>query len=221
MELTSGEKKVLSGISFNADRIAVGELDENETEILKEMRSVGDYLKEKYPSYNLEITGCEPKSGTVRDYDEWYFESPSSDDNALTGIALFYDKDTSFEIRDNFYGEIIKASMAEQIEKALAPSASIIDIKISFFEYLGKEYGEDISSRDVLCGKIKAGNNIKLFVDASGIDPDDLDSKVSEIKKLLSKASVVGDIYVIFLMSSDADPLRDRVYSDDFTLGGF
>ena len=70
----------------------------------------------------------------------------------------------------------------------------------------------------VLKGEIPAGNDIKIFVDGSGIDESAYDKTISEIEKSLKKAGVKGEIYVVLLKSADGDVIRDRLYSDSFAL---
>ena len=142
MELTHEEESILSGISFNGEQIKNGELDENDKALLIEMRTVGAYLKEKYPSYVFVITGCELKAGTAKDYNEWYYRAEGIErDSAF--IATSQEVDGKLVVKDDFYGEVVRKAIQEEIEDDLTQiGLPVIQINIGFWEYLGKEYGE-------------------------------------------------------------------------------
>ena len=218
-ELTNEEKKVLSGITFHTEEIEKGELCEADLALLQEMRDVADYLHEKYPSYSFEITGCEPKSGTIRDYDEWYYKAEGIDRESAF-IATAHEVDDRLEIKDDFYGEIIREKMITEIEKILkASKIPVIKTDISFWEYFGKEYGEGISEKDVLTGKIPAGNDIKIFVDGSGLINKDYKAVASDVEKCLKKEKICGEVYIVIIKNAQGDFLKDRLFSDSVVLG--
>ena len=216
MELTSSEKKVLSGISFNSESILNGELDEKETSTLYEMRAVDHYLHRKYPSYEFEITGCAPKDGTARDYNEWFFKAAPE---GPTFTARSKELPEGFEIIDNFYGEVIKDRIDSAITLALLSDGfPIVSVNTSFWEFFGMEHGQDIPAKDVLTGKIHAGNDIKIFLDGSALKEPDPDLAIAALEKSLKKNSITGEVYVVILKSAEADPAKDRVCSDSFCL---
>lgn len=218
MELTHEEESILSGISFNGEQIKNGELDENDKALLTEMRAVGAYLKEKYPSYVFVITGCELKAGTANDYNEWYYRAEGIErDSAF--IATSRELDGKLEIKDDFYGEVVRKAIQEEIEDDLTQiGLPVIQINIGFWEYLGKEYGEKISAGEVLQGIIPAGNDIKIFLDGSKLSGAPYEEVVVKIKELMIRKKVVGDIYIVVLKDADSDFARDRLYSKSVTL---
>ncbi len=218
MELTSNEKDVLAGLSFNAEEIKKGELNEADMAMLLEMRAVYSYLEEKYPSYKFEISSCDPKSGTVKEYDEWYFRAEKID-RASAFIALVTEDGESFDIKDDFYGEIVRGSIQDFLgEKLGSNDIPVIQINAGFWEYLGKEYGEKILAEDVLKGKIPAGNDIKIFLDGSGMDASSYGDVVKKITEILKKEDVLGEIYIVVLKDKDSDFAKDRLYSKSITL---
>ena len=167
MELTASEKKVLNGISFNTEEIENGNLRESDVALLNEMRAVEKYLIEKYPSFSFQITGCEPKSGTARNYSEWYFKS-SEIERESAFIAMSEEQDNTFIIRDAFFGQLIGEPIKNYLVQLLTNAGlPVIDIEVSFWEYLGKEYGENISTELVVTGEIDAGNDFKIYLDDS------------------------------------------------------
>ena len=218
MELTHEEESILSGISFNGEQIKNGELDENDKALLTEMRAVGAYLKEKYPSYVFVITGCELKAGTAKDYNEWYYRAEGIErDSAF--IATSREMDGKLEIKDDFYGEVVRKDIQETIEGDLKQiGLSVVQVNIGFWEYLGKEYGEKISAGEVLQGIIPAGNDIKIFLDGSKLSGAPYEEVVVKIKELMIRKKVVGDIYIVVLKDADSDFARDRLYSKSVTL---
>lgn len=218
MELTHEEESILSGISFNGEQIKNGELDENDKALLTEMRAVGAYLKKKYPSYEFVITGCELKAGTAKDYNEWYYRAEGIErDSAF--IATSREMDGKLEIKDDFYGEVVRKAIQEEIEDDLTQiGLPVIQINIGFWEYLGKEYGEKISAGEVLQGIIPAGNDIKIFLDGSKLSGTPYEEVVVKIKELMIRKKVVGDIYIVVLKDADSDFARDRLYSKSVTL---
>ncbi|MBQ3797939.1 MAG: hypothetical protein II842_16960 [Butyrivibrio sp.] len=218
MELTGEEKNVLSAISFNSEGILNGDLEDGDKAMLTELRAVGDYLKDKYPGHRFEITGCEPKEGTARAYNEWYYRAEGITRDAAF-IARAEEKDGKPEIKDDFYGEIIREEAAEEVKRLINGCGyKVALVSIDFCEYLGKEFAGKIGALKVLKGEIPAGNDIKIFVDGSGIDESAYDKTISEIEKSLKKAGVKGEIYVVLLKSADGDVIRDRLYSDSFAL---
>ncbi len=107
MELTNSEIKILSALSFNAEDIQNGTLTDKEEALLSEMRAVSEQLSVKYPSYSFEITGCEPKEGTARDYNEWFYR-PAGSENESAYIARVLETDKGLLITDDFYGIVVK-----------------------------------------------------------------------------------------------------------------
>ena len=139
MELTHEEESVLSGISFNAEQIKNGVLDDNDMALLKEMRAVAAYLNAKYPGYKFEITGCELKNGTVKTYNEWYFKAEGIErDSAF--IALFEAVDGTTKIRDDFYGEIVRKEIQDTLVGILTESGLPVGSHASFQLLLRSQY---------------------------------------------------------------------------------
>lgn len=218
MELTREEKNVLSGITFHTEEIEKGELCEADMELLKEMRAVAGYFKEKYPSYTFEITGCEPKSGTVRKHNEWYYKVEGID-RASAFIATAEEKDGKYQIKDDFFGEIIKDEMAQEIKKILTKGGfPILQVTVGFWESLGSQHGEDISATDVLKGIIRAGNDIKIFLDGSKLGGKKYEDVTGEIEKALLSEKIKGDVYIVVVKDSAGDISKDRLYSDTLYL---
>ncbi|WP_034444980.1 hypothetical protein [Butyrivibrio sp. AE2032] len=218
MELTKEEKNVLSGITFHTEEIEKGELCEADMELLKEMRAVAGYFKEKYPSYTFEITGCEPKSGTVREHNEWYYKVAGLD-RASAFIATAEEKDGKFEIRDDFFGEIIKDEMADEIKKILTKNSfPVVKVTVGFWESLGSQHGEDISASDVLKGVIRAGNDIKIFLDGSKLDCKKYEDVSASVEKALLTEKIKGDVYIVVVKDSEGDLTKDRLFSDTLYL---
>jgi hypothetical protein len=218
MELTGEEKKVLSAISFNSEGIQNGDLEDGDKAMLGQLRAVGEYLKEKYPEHKFEITGCEPKEGTARAYNEWYYKAEDIDRDAAF-IARAEEKDGSLEIKDDFYGELISKDAEAEVKKHITGCGfTVAQISIHFCEYLGKEYTGKITATEALKGKIPAGNDIKIFLDGSKISESAYDDTISAIEKCLKKAEIKGEIYIVLLKSADGDVIRDRLYSDSFAL---
>ena len=218
MELTHEEESVFSGISFNAEQIKNGVLDDNDMALLKEMRAVAAYLNAKYPAYKFEITGCELKNGTVKTYNEWYFKAEGIErDSAF--IALFEAVDGTIKIRDDFYGEIVRKEIQDTLVGILTESGlPVIRADIGFWEYLGEEFGEGILAKDLLQGKIPAGNDIKIFLDGSRLPDAVYSATAGKIAQILKKEKVTGDIYIVVLKGADSDFAKDRLYSKSMTL---
>ncbi len=218
MEITEAEKSVLSGISFNAEEIAKGELSDADMAMLMEMRAVADYLKEKYQAYEFEVTGCEPKSGTIKTYNEWYYRANEVDRESAF-IARAEDKDGKLLITDDFYSEIIRKPVQDELLRILTENRlPVVHINADFWEYFGKEYGEDIQADKVLKGIIPAGNDIKIFLDVTKLPTVPYESTVSKIEGILKKEGIVGDIYIVILKSAEGDLAKDRLYSESITI---
>lgn len=214
MEITAAEKNILSGITFHTEEIENGQLCDEDKEILTEMRAVAGYFAEKYPSYNFEITGCEPKAGTVRTYNEWYYKVEGIDRESAF-IATAEKKDNGdYDIKDDFFGELIKDSMAKEVKRILVRGRfPVIQVNVGFWETLGGDFGEKLSPKDVLSGKINAGNDIKVFLDGSKLNTAKCDGVAKEIENCLLKEGVKGDVYVVVLKAADSDFTKDRLYS--------
>lgn len=218
MELTNSEIKILSALSFNAEDIQNGTLTDKEEALLTEMRAVSEQLSAKYPSYSFEITGCEPKEGTARDYNEWFYR-PAGSENESAYIARVLETDKGLLITDDFYGVVVKEAIIEELGKILSGADfPLLQANIGFWEFFGKEYGEGLSPIDLLTGKINAGNDIKLFLDGSALKQSSFEDAVSELEACLKKNQVIGDVYVVILKDAQGDVAKDRVYSDSFLL---
>lgn len=218
MELTEAEIKVLSGISFNAEEIKSGNLSDEESAMLLEMRAVADYLKEKYPTHEFEITGCEPKSGTVKPYNEWYYRAKEIDKESAF-LARAEDKNGKLLITDDFYSELIRKPVQDELVRILTENhLPVVFVNADFWEYFGKEYGEGMLATEVLKGNIPAGNDIKIFLDGSKLPTVPYESTISKIEGILKNEKIVGDVYIVVLKSADGDLAKDRIYSDSITL---
>ena len=88
----------------------------------------------------------------------------------------------------------------------------------SFWEMMGREYGETIPVMKVLNGAIDAGNDVKVFIDGSEIKESDYEKTVSDVEEILTRKNVIGDVYVVILKDANADFAKDRLYSDGFTI---
>ncbi|WP_026518579.1 hypothetical protein [Butyrivibrio sp. MC2021] len=218
MELTSSEIRILSALSFNSEEIQNGNLTDKELSLLNEMRAVEKQLSFKYPSYTFEVTGCEPMEGTARDYNEWFYR-PAGSENESAYIARTRMADNVLLITDDFYAVVIRDAILSELGKIVTGAGfPLIQSNIGFWEFFGKEYGENLPPMDVLTGKINAGNDIKLFLDGSNLKQSSYETAVKELEGSLKKSSVTGDIYVIILKNAQGDPAKDRVYSDSFSL---
>ena len=197
-------------------------MDLTNEEKREQMQAVTDYLHQKYPDFKFEITGCEPMEGTARDYDEWFYVTLNDDgeaENQSAFIARARTVDDIYEITDDFYGELIRDSVVKKVRKAATEAGfPVVDIKVSFWEHFGSEDGTDISSMDVLTGRINAGNDIKIFLDGSSLTQSSHEEAVSALESCFKQKGFVGDFYVVILKSSDSDPAKDRLYSDSFSL---
>ena len=197
-------------------------MDLTNEEKREQMQAVTDYLHQKYPDFKFEITGCEPMEGTARDYDEWFYVTLNDDgeaENQSAFIARARTVDDIYEITDDFYGELIRDSVVKNVLKSATDAGfPVIDVKVSFWEHFGSEDGTDISSMDVLTGRINAGNDIKIFLDGSSLTQSSHEEAVSALESCFKQKGFVGDFYVVILKSSDSDPAKDRLYSDSFTL---
>lgn len=216
--LSESEKKILSGITFHTEEIENGNLCDSDMELLNEMRGLEEYLPEKYPSYTFEITGCEPKEGTIRPYNEWYYKSNQIDrDSAF--IAIVENNQSQLEIKDDFYGEVIRTPIKEDILKLLTESGyPIIDVVVSFWKYLGKDYGENLIPKQVLSGEVQADNDFKIFLDGSKLTTKDYKAVASNITELFKQESISGEIYLVVLKNATVDPARGRLFSQSISL---
>lgn len=218
IELTNEEKKVLSAISFHSEEIESGKLCDTDIKLLEEMREVKKYLEEKYPTYSFEITGCDPKTGTIRDYNEWYYKALEIErDSAF--IATSKETEHKYEIKDDFYGEIIKKDATKQLEEVLSHyDIPLIKIEVSFWEYLGSEYKDGISPKEVLSGEISVGNDIKIFLDDSGLVDKNYNTVVRKVENALKNEGICGEVYIVVVKDFEGDPVKDRLFSDSFSL---
>jgi hypothetical protein len=218
LTLSESEKKILSGITFHTEEIESGNLCDSDMELLTEMRGLAEYLPEKYPSYTFEITGCEPKEGTTRAYNEWYYKSKQIDrDSAF--IATVENTDDALEIKDDFYGEVIRTPIKRNIVRLLVDAGyPVIDVVISFWKYLGKDYGENLVPTQVLSGEVQADNEFKIFLDASKLATKDYQAVASEVAELFKQEEITGEIYLVILKNSKVDPARGRLFSQSISL---
>lgn len=218
IELTNDEKRILAAISFCSEEIESGNLCDADIKLLEEMREVKKYLGEKYPSYTFEITGCDPKAGTIRDYNEWYYKALEVERDSAY-IATSKEIGDRYEIKDDFYGEIIKNEALKQLEEILSKQEiPIIKTEISFWEYLGNEYKEDISATEVLKGKIVAGNDIKIFLDDTRLGDKNYNATVKKVENSLKNEGICGEVYIVVIKDFKGDPVKDRLFSDSFSL---
>lgn len=218
LTLSESEKKILSGITFHTEEIESGNLCDSDMELLTEMRGLAEYLPEKYPSYTFEITGCEPKEGTTRAYNEWYYKSKQIDrDSAF--IATVENTDDALEIKDDFYGEVIRTPIKRNIVRLLVDAGyPVIDVVISFWKYLGKDYGENLIPTQVLSGEVQADNEFKIFLDASKLATKDYQAVASEVADLFKQEEITGEIYLVILKNSKVDSARARLFSQSISL---
>ena len=153
--------------------------------------AIFEKMHEKYPSYNVEILRCEPKSLLGPAYDIYYVTDDLLD---TVGRAVYLyptDIENEYEIVDNFIGKIMETKYAETLFLKLEQIFSacyLVETEIS--DVYGDEYTENITVDDVMDGKYPMWNRTKIYLRQSDISLED-------VKDYLMKTVYCGSYQLI------------------------
>jgi len=217
-EMTEHEKIILKRVSFNKDAVEQGKLEDWQKEILDQMRAGEAYLREKYPSKNLVIISCE-KTTDTRDYTVFYIQEEGNSEQ-FSELHVYPQGDKSeFPMLDNYYGVMI-AEPAEQMIKDMINKAGLpcIRVKASFWEFLVRDFGEDMSVEDTLRGKIFADNQFQVYLEEEKLDHGSYIDNVAEVKSIMEDNGIVGYFTVIIGTSDSAESIYRESFSLDTNL---
>ena len=206
--LTENEKALLDYAYTDKDRIRDGVLFDYQIDALKMIRKCDEYLKKKYPKYDLEMITFNPQT-KKRCYTEIHF--------ILKGIeahfVLHYEiKDGKDYFSDNFYDVPFIKEYDKKIE-LLLKNKSIEARCFTIFPYL---LSETINSADELLNEKRSlGRNTEIFINVSEL-PTDLEidrlSKIIEDLFNENKIYMNGMIYFI----QDLDMSKENIYYDSY-----
>ena len=189
--LTSNEiellKKTFAGFSEGNEN----GLDESETELILQMRSVNDYLKEKYGERNFSITIAQPENALNAVANFFFMEEG---DTEVYKAQIRHEGENNI-ISDNYYAHLLKPAYNDWLNKLFADtlhSDTAIQSKSAFAllnsELTGTEPAEEIA---------KLGNVIGAMTNIRVSESD----KVSELLKAIQKIIVDNKIYGFYTVS--------------------
>ena len=121
-ELTEKQASLLKNINIDKKSVENGEYAEIQEKLMEQYNYAKDYLKEKYPSYELEL--CDQEQKKYNDSISAFSFIDKNNDNK-TYIVYLYKDNFNYYAVDNFWGHLIEDEFAELISKKLNKFNSI------------------------------------------------------------------------------------------------
>jgi|GEM_PF-6797404 len=214
VKMTEREKRVLrSAFERDWDLYDEGSLNEEEKYTLCQMRAAVDYLKKKYPSYDLKLTG-----GTyqhrIQDHAQFYFAGPKSgetpnEENLIwryAGSINVYgtDADPAARFEDDFYRSILKRWQYEKLEGFLSGAVDgLVYLSIHILGDMSDGYDENIRYSELADSEKEFfSSNVFIYIYP---DADNHASINDSIFKYIEESELISGDYTIRYLNSRED----------------
>lgn len=205
-KLTTEETKLLQTCFPTSPEISEGNLFDYQEEALYQLRAGMQYIRFKYPSYDIGIEMFESATKTVG-----YATLIADDANTMVRVRP---TDDDYYCNDNFYGILIQDDYAAYLEDVLLGLGYMAKTYTRFPELLNDALDEDASLEDYLRQYPKLTKDTDIFVSVSDFQNID----VAQLEQSLRHQGVYGSftLYSVDDVSVDIGDLvnsrRDLVY---------
>lgn len=214
-EMTQEQIDLLCSISVNENKVREGDLADWQIEVLNQYDYAMEYLAGKYPSYEFEIVGCEPKNNS-NSYTTFTFVERTDKSIYYDMYLDVYEEEAGnrYEATDNFYGKLFEEKLAERMLELMQeefPECINVTTNITCAE--GEKFGEDLDLELILKGELKMEHDTDFYINAVGMSEAEYSQKVEDIKSFIIQKGIYGSYDVKFVMESNLD---DVLYREHF-----
>lgn len=206
--LTENEKALLDYAYTDKDRIKDGVLFDYQIDALKMIRKCDQYLKSKYPKFDLEMITFTPQT-KKRNYTEIHFVLKGIEANFTLHLEI---KDGQYYFSDNFYDVPFIKEYDKKIENMLN-NESILARCFTIFPYL---LSETVNSADELLNEKKSiGRNTEIFISVKDIpNNNEIDDTTRKIEDVFTKNKIYMNGMIYFIV--DLDMNKESIYYDSY-----
>lgn len=186
------------------DRALSGEYSKSMLDVSEQYLAVKSKMKKKYPSYDVEIIRCDPKSLLGPAYNVFFVTQDKGKKSEGSAVYVYENKTgdtTTFEIKDAFIGSIMQPVYEElllQNLQEIIPECYLVNTQMT--DVYGDEYDEKLTPEAVLSGQYPMWNRTKILADGSGADADML---LEKIKSFLEKNTCCGSYQILITEGTD------------------
>jgi predicted NUDIX family phosphoesterase len=208
IELTEEERKLLVDHASDAskERVGEGKLESYEKSYLEKIRGMKNYLKKKYPSYDIELKKFSISSLLFSKTSKYLFELIYDDESYSAEIS--FDSEDNPTYKDDFFAYILRMECDTRITKLLQNNESDVHSYTSVGVGLrGDDVDENTSIDEyrVLRPDFEAWTYIY-------IEQDDDKEVAEQIRNALIKEEI-SDVYVLMFIGND----MNVKYADTYT----
>ena len=205
-DLTEKQTNILKNINIDKELIKNGEYTQIQQKIIEQYNYADNYLKEKYPSYNLEI--CDQKQKKYGDSISSFSFIDKDNDNK-TYIVYLYKEESGYYAIDNFWGHLVEDEFSELISKKLNKFNSIKKVTAKITGLNGYDFNESLDANNIVTNNIKIKNNIRIELN------NNTEDYVKEIEKIEEEIRKIGidSTYHIRVYDNDGTTLVQYDFS--------
>lgn len=201
-ELTETEKKILTDVFGEEERIDQGRLFSYQIEALNQLRAGTYYLQQRYPEYVFQTDSFSPAS-RFRPWAELHFKDEAS---ATCLVKVFPSADgKEFTYEDNFYGYLLRESYDGGIEKILEEAGCPARSYTFFLSTAGSDLPADASVEELLAYDPNLSRQTALYV--SDREPDD--AIADTMRKALLAHKMYGNYWIYFTGQDTTGDIKD------------
>ena len=204
MNLDRSDISAFIADTFPGDERAInGEWTSQMKEVADQYLAVMERMAEKYPSYSIKITRCNPQSLLGPAYNVFYVMQEGDSDLDEREVYVRRqekDEDSVYDIEDAFIGSIIEPMYSSLIHKELQNKVSgCYLVETEMKDVYGDEYNEDLKAENVLTGNPPMWNRTNIWVSEGNEKSDEL---IKVIKDILTQKGNCGR-YQIYITETE------------------
>ena len=200
LNMTEKEKELL----LNSERfdtgkewIESGNLSQGQKKSLQRVREMYEYLKRKYPSYDIEIKKFSPASGLFSAQMHSYnFELVYDGEKYEASIYLKKDKDPEFA--DNFHKYLLREEYDEMVIDLIKNNGYSVQSYTDFYTKVGEVLNEKSSVEEVLTNYPQPKRITHLFIFG------EKNQEIADKIKKIMQDSIFGDDCFLYFVGDDS-----------------
>lgn len=202
IEMTEQEIKILCETYSNEESIKEGKLYEYQTKQLKRIRTVSEYLKEKYGE-EFTIIRCWESPDDRNGYRFDFINEKSSE----VEYTAYVNADDDSDIKDNYYEALLSAGYDEWLSKELS---DLLGQKVLTYTNFTSYFGSEFNGKEGIDGAKRMGNSLSrnsyIYLNSA----DGLTENAERIYELVQKENLYG-AYFLYAEDGVTETIADGV----------
>ena len=199
LEMTDEEKELLLNSEpseIGKEWIESGKLSPDQKKDIEYIREMKDYLKRKYPSYDIEITRYTPATSLFSAQMHSYTFLLKYD-NKEYEAKIYLRKDENPEFADNFYSCLLREEYDQMVINLLEDNGYTVQSYTVMDTMVGEEIDEYLDVREALNLYPQFSRLTHLFI--SG----EMNKEVADGIKQIMQNSIMGADCFLYFMGND------------------